>query len=623
VLRLVARSGGRIRSFPFPTRAAVLGAAAGNDLVLPFAGVSRRHARLQPLGRDLLLVDLGSKNGLVCSGQRLPQVLLACGGEVCLGTAALTLEETATSDTELGVALAGQAESSAAPPATATGAVTPPARSVRAALRLIRVLERSGRAAAGGMTPGLAAARSILGAASLLAFRAAGDDVAIVECHGPVPGEAAGQALAAAGPGGALTRLGGNGEATTVLLGVAGAGEDLRLAAIFTGAGPGADAWEWDLFDYLAARLGAAAAPPPAPAKPPGAGLRLPEELVPGVSPAALALLDSIKAAAGSRRDVLVLGETGTGKELVARTLHASCLAAAGPFVALNCAALPAGLAEAELFGVHGRVATGVDPRPGLFVRAHRGTLLLDEIGDLALELQAKLLRVLEEREVLSLGAPAPRRLEVRVIAASNRDLSAMVAAGAFRADLYYRLRGFEIRVPPLRERRADVPQLAAAFAARAAAALGKRILGISRGALVRLTEHAWPGNVRELAAEIERAVLLCPDGGAIGMTHLSVPAAAAGALATQAAAVPARADAPQAEVAAAAPPRPAPAPTLDERIAALERETLTAALAATGGNKAAAARALGLTRNGLNYKLKRLGLAPSHRSSPPLPPHG
>ena len=133
MLRLVARSGGRIRTFPFPTRAAVLGAGAGNDLVLPFAGVSRRHARLQPLGRDLLLVDLGSKNGLVCGGQRLPQALLACGGEICLGTATLTLEETATSDTELGVALAGQAESSAAPPTTATGAVTPPPRSVRAA----------------------------------------------------------------------------------------------------------------------------------------------------------------------------------------------------------------------------------------------------------------------------------------------------------------------------------------------------------------------------------------------------------------------------------------------------------------------------------------------------------
>ncbi|HVR07849.1 MAG TPA: sigma 54-interacting transcriptional regulator [Thermoanaerobaculia bacterium] len=600
MLRLVARSGGRIRSFPFPAGAAVIGAAAGNDLVLPFRGVSRRHARLQPLGRDLLLVDLGSKNGLVASGQRLPQVLLSCGGEVGLGTATLTLEEVATSETELGLALAGDAGFAAAPPSTATGAVTPPARSVRAALRLIRVLERSPGTADGGVAPGLAAARPILGAVSLLAFRVAGGEAVIVECHGPVPGEAAGQVLAAAGPGGAMVAVGAGGEAATVLLGAAGTGQGWRLAAVFAGAGPGADAWERDLFDYLAARLGAAAEPPP-PAKPPAAGLRLPEGMVPGTSPAALALLDMIAAAAGSRRQVLVLGETGTGKELVARTLHASGPAAAGPFVTLNCAAIPASLAEAELFGVHGRIATGVDPRPGLFVRAQGGTLFLDEIGELPLELQAKILRVLEEREVLPLGAPAPRKLEVRVIAAANRDLAAMVAAGSFRADLYYRLRGFELRVPPLRERRADVPRLAAAFADRAAAALGKRILGISRGALARLAEHAWPGNVRELAAEVERAVLLCPDGGVVGSGHLSIPEAGAS----------------QAQAAAAAPippPEPAPAPTLEERVAALERETLTAALAATGGNKAAAARALGLTRNGLNYKLARLGLISAHR---------
>jgi DNA-binding NtrC family response regulator/pSer/pThr/pTyr-binding forkhead associated (FHA) protein len=623
LLRLVARSGGRIRSFPFPARPAVIGAGAGNDLVLPFPGVSRRHARLQPLGRDLLLVDLGSKNGLVLGGQRLPQVLLSCGGEVRLGTAALTLEEAATSETELGVALAGSggtaaapvaaassagarsatAPAATAPPTTATGAVTPPARSERAALRLIRALERSAATTAGGVAPGLAAARPILGAASLLAFRTAGDDLAIVECHGPVPGEAAGQALAAAGPGGALVRIGSDGEAATVLVGAAGtagpAGSSPRLAAVFAGAGPGADAWERDLFDYLAARLGAAADLPPPVAKPPASGLRLPAGMVPGTTPAALELLASIQAAAGSRRHVLVLGETGTGKELVARTLHASGAAAGGPFVSLNCAAIPASLAEAELFGVHGRIATGVDPRPGLFVRAHGGTLLLDEIGELALELQAKVLRVLEEREVLPLGAPTPRKLELCVIAASNRDLAAMVAAGSFRADLYYRLRGFELRVPPLRDRRADIPQLVAVFAARAAAALGKRILGISRAALARLAEHAWPGNVRELAAEVERAVLLCPDGGVVGSVHLSIPEA--GAPPTPAGALP-------------APPASASAPTLEERVAALERETLTAALAASGGNKAAAARALGLTRNGLHYKLERLGLVPARR---------
>ncbi|HVT17786.1 MAG TPA: sigma 54-interacting transcriptional regulator [Thermoanaerobaculia bacterium] len=598
MLRLVARSGDRVRLFSFPIRSAVIGAAAGNDLVLPFPGVSRRHARLQPLGRDLLLVDLGSKNGLVCGGQRVPQALLSCGGEVCLGTAALTLEESATSETELGLTLACEPERVEPPPTTPSFAPEPPVRSMRAALRLIRRVERSAWAAGAG-APGLAAARPILGAASVFAFRATGDDIAITDCHGEVPVAAVGRALAKAGPQGGLLRIAGESAPATVLLGAAGTGGTLRIAAIFAGTGPGAEAWERDLFDYLAGRLGAAGEPsPPGATQPPTALLRLAEGLVPGTSEAAVALLDKVKAAAGSRREILVLGETGTGKELVARTLHASSARSAGPFVAINCAAIPADLAEAELFGVHGRVATGVDPRPGLLARAHGGTLFLDEIGELALDLQAKLLRVLAEREVLALGASAPRAIEVRVISASNRDLAALVAAGGFRADLYYRLRGFEIFVPPLRERRADIPQLAAAFANRAAAAYGKRVLGISRRALACLTEYSWPGNVRELAAEVERAVLLCPDGGVLATEHLALGEGGGHA-------VPA---------AAAAAPSPAPALTLEERIAALERETLTAALAASGGNKAAAARALGLTRNGLNLKLKRLGIEARRR---------
>jgi DNA-binding NtrC family response regulator len=586
VLHLVARCGRRVRVFPFPDREAVLGAAPEGDLALPFPGVSRQHARLVPVGRDLLLIDLGSKNGLVCGGERLPQALLTPGGEVRLGGAALTLEEIPTSEAEPALAVPCAPERSAAP--RSTSSLAPPAepRSPRAALRLIRLLERSAAAEESGLT----AARPVLGAESLLLFHPAGDDVAIVECCGSLPSAALARALAKADPQGGLLRLAAPESEATVLVGAAG-GDRPRLAALFASPGPGPAEWERDFFDYLAGRMGAAGAPPAPSGEATGAELQLAPGMIPGNAPASQALLAALEAAAHSRRDALILGETGTGKELAARTLHASGPAAGGPFLAINCAAIPAELAEAELFGIHGRVATGVDPRPGLFVRAGGGTLFLDEIGELAPGLQAKLLRVLEEREVLPLGAPMPRKIDVRVISASNRDLASEVAAGRFRADLYYRLRGVQIHVPPLRERRDDIPTLAAAFAARAAAAQGKRILGIGRGALAALVAHGWPGNVRELASEIETAVVLCPEGGVLATDHLGLRPAERGE--------------------PAAPARPAPEATLDERIAALERETLTAALAASGGNKAKAARALGLTRNGLNLKLKRLGITP------------
>ncbi len=588
MLHLVARSGRRVRAFAVPDGEAVLGAEG--DLVLPFRGVSRRHVRLLPLGRELLLIDLGSKNGLICGGERLPQVLLTVGGEVQIGSAVLTLEEIASEAAESALLVAHEPPRPLLPTSTTPLAPSPPPRSPRAALRLIRELER--------MDPGegasLEAAREILGAETLLLFCRAGEDIAIVECQGALPEVAMASMLALAGPSAAfLTPTAG----AVIALGGADSPDSPRLAAVFAPPGPGDGAWELDLFDYLAGRWTSPGIPlrahsgRPVPVR--DDAPRLAPGMIAGTSPAARVFLAEIEAAARSRRDVLILGETGTGKELAARTLHASGPAAGGPFVAINCAAIPAELAEAELFGIHGRVATGVDPRPGLFVRAGGGTLFLDEIGELAPALQAKLLRVLEEREVLPLGAAAPRKIEVRVISASNRDLAAEVAAGHFRADLYYRLRGVQVLVPPLRERRADIPTLAAAFASRTAAAHGKWILGIGRIALAALVAHDWPGNVRELASEIEHAVLLCPEGGVLTTDHLTLRLAAGE------------------EPAAAAPTTPIPEPSLAERIAGLERAALTSALAASGGNRARAARALGLTRNGLGLKLKRLGIAP------------
>jgi len=240
-----------------------------------------------------------------------------------------------------------------------------------------------------------------------------------------------------------------------------------------------------------------------------------------------------MESAAASPITVLVQGETGTGKELVARGIHRASARAAQPFVAVNCAALPETILESELFGHRRGSFTGAtQDQRGLFEAASGGTIFLDEVGEMPLSMQAKLLRVLQEGEVLPVGERVPRRIDVRVIAATNRDLLDAIGQRTFRDDLYYRVSAFPIYVPPLRERRDDIPLLADRFLTAAAARHGKRIPGIVRAALDALVRAAWPGNVRELQNEIERGVALAQDGESIGPAHLSarlqtVPAAA------------------------------------------------------------------------------------------------
>jgi transcriptional regulator with GAF, ATPase, and Fis domain len=206
---------------------------------------------------------------------------------------------------------------------------------------------------------------------------------------------------------------------------------------------------------------------------------------------------------------VLLLGETGVGKEVFARRIHEGSSRRAGHFVVVNSAAIPETLVEAELFGTERGAATSIEPRPGRFELAHQGTLFLDEIGDLALTSQAKILRALQEREVVRVGGTRPRPADVRVIAATNRDLAAMVRDGTFREDLLYRLRVVEIRVPALRERREDIYPLARHFVEQCARDQHKGVVDLSPGALRALELYAWPGNVRELRNAIERAVVL------------------------------------------------------------------------------------------------------------------
>lgn len=224
-------------------------------------------------------------------------------------------------------------------------------------------------------------------------------------------------------------------------------------------------------------------------------------------------VLQTVSMVAPSRATVLVQGESGTGKELIARAIHDESDRRDRPFIKLNCAALPEGLIESSLFGHEKGAFTGAIRRvEGAFERAHRGTLLLDEISEMRLDLQAKLLRVLQEQEFERVGGTSPIRVDVRIIATTNRDLAAEAAAGRFRQDLYFRLGVIPIMIPPLRERKEDIPVLAFRFARRAATEVGREFHGLSPEAIDRLQSHDWPGNVRELQHAIERAVILSAD---------------------------------------------------------------------------------------------------------------
>ena len=300
-----------------------------------------------------------------------------------------------------------------------------------------------------------------------------------------------------------------------------------------------------------------------------------------GRSPRIRRVVEQIDLVADLPTTVLVTGETGTGKELVARALHEGGARRAGPFVAVNCAAVPENLLESELFGYERGAFTGASQsKPGKLELAHGGTLLLDEVGDMALALQGKLLRVLEDRLVERLGGTSARQVDLRFVAATNRDLERKVAEGSFREDLYHRLNLFRITLPPLRERADDIPLLAHHLLRRVALAYGREIREIDPAAMEALCRHDWPGNVRELRHVLEGATIVC-RGAVLERAHLPPRPAWSGSSAT---------------------PRPS-------RLADLERTALREALAKAKGNQSAAARALNITRNQLRYKLKKHGL--------------
>ena len=280
---------------------------------------------------------------------------------------------------------------------------------------------------------------------------------------------------------------------------------------------------------------------------------------------------------------VLICGESGTGKEVLASFVHNASPRASQALVTINCASLPRDLLEAELFGVERGVATGVEARPGKFEAADQGTIFLDEIGDMALETQAKILRVLQEKEVFRIGGHTPRPARARVVAATNRPIQKMLADGTFRTDLYHRIATWEVELPPLRRRRADVSNLAAHFLTREAQRYGIRIRGISRAALRALRRYRWPGNIRQLRNEISRAVLFLEDRELLDTGRLSPGIRGEGSN--------------QAGTA------------LSDILEAVERDEIMAALESCSGDTSCAAEKLQMSRPTLYRRIKSLGI--------------
>jgi DNA-binding NtrC family response regulator len=603
MLCLVARFANQRVRFPLPEREAIIGSAASSDIMLPFPGVSRAHARIIRNGDRIHLLDLGSKNRLVVGVERRDEVELVEGSTIQVGRAFLTLEDASSSDVVLALRASGAAARDESTAVTAQNESSSD-RGLAAALRYVRSVEGARARLRSRRHELLEDGRALLGASSiaLLAIDRQGE-VAVEVLAGDMPPAAALEELKFLA---AARRQ----KSMPVLRSISGErvlywierrkSVSAALVVSWPDEHGATEPWKVDLAGYMALKLLESLDSANEGDAPVAVTLQSPPEMIAGSSAAMRSLLTQMERTVSSRMDVLLWGETGTGKELFARMIHMSGPTSAGPFVAINCAAIPTELLEAELFGVEGRVATGVDPRRGHFVLADGGSVFLDEVGELPDRLQAKLLRVLQEREVLSVGASRTRKISLRVIAASNRDLFALTKEGKFRSDLYYRLRGLQFHIPPLRDRREDIPGMVLAFVDRTCSEYKRRVTGVSRKALALLVEYDWPGNVRELKSEVERAVLVTPNGSAIqaeafssvrwGLEHHR--------------AAPEREEEPPAV--AESPANPA---LLKDRVDQTEREEILRVLREAGGNRSLAARLLGISRNGLALKLRRLGL--------------
>jgi DNA-binding NtrC family response regulator len=549
----------------------VVGSAPECDVRLKTRGVSRYHARFEVLpDGGLVVTDLESRNGTFVDGRKIARQAVVDYASIVLGPVHVVVH---ADEKGLGrIALASAlAQSEAEDAARTAGEPDGSTQGLSVAERLVAglcALAADARAEGLGeasrrwlrqLQAGLPAARvellqSAPGGPAVVAASGAGDGPGLEEASFA----AAGWELAVTAAGVRRLRL------LRPFFELA-----LELVALLAERDPGAEGKHRPQGPRQT----------PAPARP------AEEPPPPGVSNPEMAAIyrRSAKIARGEI-PLLILGESGTGKEVLARWIHDRSRRAAGPFVAVNCAALPHELLEAELFGIERGVATGVEARPGLLEQASGGTLFLDEIGDMPLEIQAKVLRVLENPRLVRVGGRRPIEVDVRFLAATHQELEGLMAEKRFRRDLYFRLAAFSVCLPPLRERREDVALLAGHFFHRELERGAAASPGMTRGALAALIAADWPGNVRQLRNEIARAVLLLADGEPLDLHHLS-PAVAGTAAGD---------DIPLG---------------LGEAVARAERQAFQTALVLGAGDPARAQEILGISRTTYYRKLKELQL--------------
>lgn len=595
--RLRGQVGDREQRFPLEEGSVTVGSAPDNDVALPVEGVSRHHARLSITDQGVSFEDLGSKNGTFVAGEQVGRSPVSPGDRIRFGPVELELEVIDPRDACLGLSLGEpRAKERPAPPPDSTVALGRagaglPERWLALVGGFLERLHGAGESDPQGACAWLAEA---LGVGGLILAEADEDgDPVVVAAWEQRGGSKTLKEIQRR-----FTEARDRGEEHLFTAGETSGGEPLVSAVVRLGAGRlrgitvrGEFEGHEDSAPLLFPVLWAVA--PPASRSlgeattPVERGLQFPAGHVIGRSPPMRRLYDQIRSLTCADEPVLITGETGVGKEHVARLVHENSPRRNEAYIAVNCAAIPADLLEAEMFGLARGAATGVLERPGKFAEADRGTLFLDEVGEMPPRLQAKLLRALEEGEAQAVGGPV-RRVDTRVVAATNVDLEKRIDTGAFRSDLYYRLAAHVIQVPPLRERTEDLPQLLERFLRVAVERTGKRLHGLSVGALEILTSYPWPGNVRELQNELRRLVYACPEGQIIDSTMISPPILRAVA------------------EGASGPPRDV---TLPERLESLERELIVEALREAGGNRTRSAELLGIHRNSLAQKMKRLGV--------------
>jgi diguanylate cyclase (GGDEF)-like protein len=550
----------------------VFGRSRGATVFVDHEKVSRQHARVVRRGADIVVEDLGSRNGTRVNGQRIEAATrISSGDEVTVGPAVAVVGVSTRLRRRTLIGSTSYLEERLA-------AEVDRAVRYKRPLGLIMLrIDGSGAAVETALEKVASSLRRMDGVAEY-----GPDEFAIVV---PEADRAAAEATA--------LRLARAARAAGIVHG--GVAVYVGLAAL---PGDGSQAEELVSRARAALRTARTGGGAEGVATPPQEEPLVEGELI--VADAQMRRLhELIGRIADAPMTVLVQGETGSGKELVAEALHRRSARREAPLVKLNCASLPETLLESELFGYERGAFTGADKRKiGYFEAAMGGTLFLDELGEMPLSLQAKLLRALERRVITRVGGTQEIPVDVRVVAATNRDLEQEIARGRFREDLFFRVSAFTLVVPPLRDRRAEIPLLAEHFARRFARELGQPAPVITPAAKELLARHAWPGNVRELRNAIERAVVL-QTGGTIGPEHLPERVREAGsgaALGGAGGVVPAAAG----------------AVDMREHIADVERAAIVAALDACGGNQTRAAEKLGISRRALIYKMEKHGLKPA-----------